>query len=323
MIKDFGGHMKKSQLLILGSLILITPARAEVKSNVPSVLLSGTVTRVAGDKLNSGANPFTALAFNLDGTSVELPSEVNKKADRAKIQLPTVTADTKMILKLSGGDVPGSAAQEYVVLLLSRPDGFSNDDGTISEEVELPTGTSGGLTGPQGPQGEQGEQGPRGPSGNQGPVGPQGATGPVAVSGGILDTNALPDSDISAPVPTLVVSSVTGDVDLQGATFFIAQDSNTSTTNRIISLSGATTAGHKVSIVFQAKVDVADANPFTTRIKPSSPITGSNIYLQDQLLGRSNLQTFNAGDTLDLIHDGTNWYELSRSTTTLSQVSTK
>lgn len=318
-VKDFGGQMKKIFLLVISSLLVLAPASAEVKSNVPSVLLSGTVTRVAGDKLDSSANPFTATAVTFDGNSVSLPTDVNNKGDRAKIQVPEVTEDTKVVLKISGGDTSSSEAQEFVVLLLSKPDGFTNPDTNIADTVSLPEGSSGGIAGPQGPQGPQGVAGPTGPQGpagapgSQGPVGPQ---GPIAVTGGVLDADLLP---INAPLPTLVTASPDGDANIAGATFFIVEDSNSSTVNQLASLSGAIATGHKLTIVFKARLDLIDANPFSLKARPSIP-TNSNIYLVDKLLGKTSVQSFGIGDTLDLIYDGTYWYELSRSTTSLSPV---
>lgn len=313
--------MKKIFLLVISSLLVLAPVSAEVKSNVPSVLLSNTVTRVAGDKLDSNANPFTATVVTFDGNSVNLPTEVNKKADRARIQLPEVLLDTKVILKISGGDIPSDEAQEFVVLLLSKPEGFTDTDTGIAGTVSLPDGSSTGITGPQGPQGPQGvagPTGPQGPAGSPGTQGPQGIAGPIAVTGGVLDADALPLT-CGCGAPTLVTASPDGNVNIDGSTFFAIQDSNTSTVNQLVSLSGAVAIGHKVTIVFKARVDVIDASPFSLKGTPSLP-TGSNIYLADKLLGKTTVQTFNTGDTLNLVFDGTNWYELSRSTTTLSPV---
>lgn len=311
--------MKKIFLLVISSLLVLAPVSAEVKSNVPSVLLSGTVTRVAGDKLDSSANPFTATAVTFDGNSVSLPTDVNNKGDRAKIQVPEVTADTKVVLKISGGDIPSSEAQEFVVLILSKPETFTGTDTGIADTVTLPDGSGLGLTGPQGPQGPQGVAGPTGPQGpagspgSQGPVGPQ---GPIAVTGGVLDADLLP---VNAPLPTLVTATADGNVNIDGATFFAIEDSNTSTVNQLVSLSGAVATGHKVTIVFKARVDIYDASPFSIKGRPSLP-SGSNINLVDKLLGKTTVESFGIGDTLNLVFDGTNWYELSRSTTTLSPV---
>ena len=422
---------------VLGLALAALPVQAKVNSEIPATLLSGSVINVTGDSLSSDAIPFSASAVNVDNVSIALPVEIAKKSNKASIQMPNVETDTKIVLKVSGGNT--SIPQEFVVLLLSNPGNFS---GTETSAVSFPvassssfaqgpvgpkgekgdrgatgaTGASGsqgakgetgatgaqgiqglqgeqGIAGIQGPQGEQGPQGAQGKTGAQGkagakglqgiqgPVGPQGPqgiagvqglkgdagekgetgatgdkglqgeqglqgekgdqgeVGPIAIYGGVLNTEALPISGYSddkleySEVESTIKASEDGSIDIGGSTFFIAKDSDENSINEIRVIAGASAAGHRVTMVFETKTTIVDTDRKALieafgRDGLEQSLAEGNVFLAEQkqtvakIKGKDNAEglnlasdTFNVGDTLELVYDGSGWYELGRTST--------
>ncbi|MCE2928917.1 MAG: collagen-like protein [Candidatus Caenarcaniphilales bacterium] len=300
--------------ILLTSLLAITsPVLAKIKSNVPNVFVSGETTKVKGDEINSDSNPFKAVVETLDGLTINLPVVINKKDNRANIQMPTVDEDSKVILKLSGGNIPEAKAQQYLVLILSKPESFVQEETSISEEdVSIPETSTGGFEGPAGPQG------PQGPNGPQGPAGPQGTSGAAVVHGGNLDANVLP---VAIYMPALVTGSESGSVEINRATFFTISDSDNDNTNILYSLTGAKENGAQVTILINSDLQIYDANAYL-RVMPLekkglvSLKVEPNINLQGGYeSGKFGTQYFNRGTVLVLVYNNGSWYEVSRSNT--------
>lgn len=268
-------------------------AEARILSIVPSALLESGEVKFKGRDLTSADNPFKAKAVTENGDVVDLPVNVNLHEDRRDVilvTLPTVDSDIKVLLKLSGGDIPESNPQEFVVLIIDKPEAFGGG-GTAETPV-----ISGGATGAQGPIGPTGPQGPSGSTGPQGPAGPQ---GPGNKYGGTFEINSFPVK-IGPDV------FIGGDVVASDANLLKIIDSDTGTTLNVIGTISGATAGQALTLLFNTQAVVIN----------NETVTANNINLSEfDPLGipyRANY-LFNVGDTLKLIFDGTSWYELSRS----------
>lgn len=167
-----------------------------------------------------------------------------------------------------------------------------------------------GDKGDKGDKGEQGLQGVQGLTGEQGPQGEQGIqgeAGATAIDGGVI----TPEKNV---------------VDIAGATFFIVGDSESKFISQISLINGAKIKGHKVTFVFEATTEIVDTDKAQVLEKYGKDalaegLAEANIFLAEPATviekKSPEIDTFNAGDTLELVYDGFGWYELSRSTTNL------
>lgn len=206
-----------------------------------------------------------------------------------------------------------------------------------------------GPTGPAGPQGETGEEGPIGLTGATGATGPQGSTGaqgPVgpapssfpganitgtvanathaatadyatiagsaasATSSGSITsggrTLTTPSTGLSLLTETSMLPIANGgtkDINgigtfsVTGVNFISISDSNVTTTDYLDTLTGAIT-GQRLTILF-----INDARITDTEGGAANTINISDIY--------SN--AFVTGDTVELLFNGSSWFELARS----------
>lgn len=201
------------------------------------------------------------------------------------------------------------------------PQGIQGITGEKGDQgIQGPQGSQGaqGLTGAKGAQGTQGPKGDKGDKGDPGIQGPQGEPGPVAIDGGVI----YPENNI---------------VDIDGATFFIVSG-NLNFKPRISLITGAKIKGHKVTFVFESYTEIVDTDRARVLKKYGKEdlakgLTGANIFLAESDDKTENeikvyednpynlaIDSFDIGDTLELVYDGYGWYELSRSKT---QSSTK
>lgn len=181
--------MKKIISLLI-ALILMSPAMATVNSNtVPGTALEESVLSIKGKKMNSGSNPFTVTLKTADGQSIDLPTAVKNKGNKADVLLPTipdsVSGLVQVVLEISGGNVDAASPETFALILTSRPDGVAAESSTVGTPPVLASTTDSGLS-TEGPQGPQGDQGETGESGNEGPQGPQGPTPTTFPGGGII-----------------------------------------------------------------------------------------------------------------------------------------
>ena len=226
----------------------------------------------------------------------------------------------------------------------------SANSGLFSNIVVGPQGST-GATGPTGAQGIQGPIGPTGPQGPIGPTGPQGPAGTTTVtgtnvigavqnaisattaqsllngantlqlSGGnslILNTTSPPNLNLPS-TGTLATSTgltpislnltpinlnalgANASVNVTGVNFIKITDSSPANTDdnadQLKRLTGGI-SGQRVIILFDTLVRVKNSTSFLTD--------------ELDLAGTTN-KTFNARDILELIYDGSLWYEISRS----------
>ncbi len=218
------------------------------------------------------------------------------------------------------------------------------------------TGAKGaqGTQGPKGDKGDKGDPGIQGPQGEPGPVAIDGGvlnpihipgTGyPVNTASENLDSNWYCDdtlplqgiaNDGCPHEPFYIGGNYSADID--GATFFIV-GGNLNFKPRISLITGAKIKGHKVTFVFESYTEIVDTDRARVLKKYGKEdlakgLTGANIFLAESDDKTDNeikvyednpynlaIDSFDIGDTLELVYDGYGWYELSRSKT---QSSTK
>lgn len=291
-------QMKTTNLFLVGAALLAVifsglKAEARILSIVPSALLESSEVKFKGRDLTSVANPFKAKAVTENGQVVDLPVNVNLHEDRRDVilvTLPSIDSDIKVLLKLSGGDIPETSPQEFVVLIIDKPEAFGGG-GTAETPV-----ISGGASGAQGPVGPTGPQGPSGPSGSTGPQGPQ---GPGNKYGGTFEINSF-------PVKIVLDVLIGGNVVANDSNLLKIVDSDTGSTLNVIGTISGATAGQTLSLLFATPAVVINNETTTANSINLSEFDPLGLPYRVNYL-------FNVGDTLKLIFDGTSWYELSRS----------
>ena len=337
-------------LLILFATLQVNPAHAKVRSNVPSVAIEKSVIKFRGKNISSAKNPLHAnLVYSVNGevTKLTLPASVNKAGTKATFTTPSVSSDLKVTLQISGGDIDPTSPESYTLLILNEPnlagvDVLDNGDPSIPEIPESVSSSLGipGPAGPAGPQGEAGEAGPQGETGATGATGPRGAAGPQGPTGpapssfagaNIIGTvasathsdtadSATTAGSITSNGRTLITPSTgltlltetsmlpiadggtkdingIGSFNVAGVNLISISDSNITTTDYLDTLTGAVT-GQRLTILF-----VNDARITDTEGGAANTINISDVY--------SN--SFSAGDTIELIFNGSSWFELARS----------
>lgn len=78
---------------------------------------------IKGNNLDSKNNPTAVSVKTSDGDVIALtPTKSNNK--RIVVNMPSVSADTKVVLQVSGGNVSATEPEQFVVLLLNKPEGI-------------------------------------------------------------------------------------------------------------------------------------------------------------------------------------------------------
>jgi|GEM_PF-3189387 len=112
--------VRKVISLLALSLVVTGSVAAKVRSVIPTVLAEGQTLNLQGTKFDSGSEPLAASIKTVDGTVTDLDVTVVDDL-RFKVDIPTVSADTKAVLRISGGNVTAIKPQEYLVLILNEP----------------------------------------------------------------------------------------------------------------------------------------------------------------------------------------------------------
>jgi len=123
-------------LLILS---VFQAANAVVRNKLPSSALEDSVITLRGSQMHSNKNPAKIVAKTTGASDTTL-TQLKSSANLIKFRLPSVSADTKVVLNISGGNVSESKPQQFVVLILDKPSSF--DDSGNSNENSLPSGAS-------------------------------------------------------------------------------------------------------------------------------------------------------------------------------------
>jgi hypothetical protein len=165
--------------LILAAILVLclvkTPILAMVDPVESTQVESGTL-KIQGTNIDSASNPLSISLLTVDGNSYALNSILTgftkgkKGKQTAEIALPSVANDTKVILRISGGDVSSSQPQEFVLLILDKPKDISLSP-SDTNPVRIPAGTPSG-TGSTDIKGDKGDKGEKGDKGDPGPSGP-------------------------------------------------------------------------------------------------------------------------------------------------------
>ncbi len=124
-------------------LLSIHDASAKVMSNLPTTVVEEDVLVLSGKKLDTGANPLTVVVKTADGSSTTLSSTALSK-NKVSVTMPSVSADTKVLVQISGGNIPSSSPEQFVVLILDRPN-IAGLDTQSNGAVALPDTASSDL----------------------------------------------------------------------------------------------------------------------------------------------------------------------------------
>ncbi len=111
--------IRKTISLLALVTVLTGPVSARVSTAIPAVLAEGTVLNLKGVVFNTEAQPLAASFKTADGTVTTLDTTV-VSGTQLKVEIPTVSADTKGVLRISGGNVLAAKPQEYSILILNE-----------------------------------------------------------------------------------------------------------------------------------------------------------------------------------------------------------
>ena len=243
---------------------ITTGSVTETKIGAEAVTAAKIASAVAGSGLSGGAG--TALAVNVDGSTVEINTDVLRVKDAgittAKIADANITTAKIADASITVGKLAAGVA-------ISGPTGATGPTGGVGA-----TGPT-GLTGATGPTGSTGGVGATGATGSTGGVGATGATGPTGGVGATGDTG--PTGGVGATGPqsgtastllsvdqTLKIEqigywwNVTGEVDFQGLVFYMNPGPSSATEGIVRtstgelkknSASGVSLRSHKEDIV--------------------------------------------------------------------------
>ena len=158
-------NFKKTLAVLTGLFIFSTFAANAAKVN--SVIaqnsgFEGTMLSIKGKGL--GKKDITQVdVANTDGVVFAQANIVSQSKKKIVIDLPDVSGDRAVIIKVGDVDIPFTIKNKPAVL-----DGTANTDGAATQQgAENPTN----LTGSQGPVGPTGPTGPAGPKGDKGDPG--------------------------------------------------------------------------------------------------------------------------------------------------------
>lgn len=163
--------------IVFATLVAITAISAE--ATVKPETLAGEFFEGRNISIR-GKNISTAVTLTtVDGQTFNLTGIVNKPANKLTLQLPLISADSKV--KLTFADKDGSTSVNIVVY--NDPTLANGGLDLFGNAPVLPASIETGIAGAPGPQG---------PEGPEGPTGPQGAPGSVPTS--------IPGANVVGPV---------------------------------------------------------------------------------------------------------------------------
>jgi hypothetical protein len=130
--------MKKAFLvlaLILFSSDLI--ALAEINKIRSNAVFEGETVKVRGTKFNSSSNPLKAVL--IDGTGNQFGSDLttNRNKKGFSFVAPSVERTRTFLLRISGGNVAETAAQDFPIVIFNSPDLSNPDPGEPEGELEV------------------------------------------------------------------------------------------------------------------------------------------------------------------------------------------
>jgi hypothetical protein len=112
--------MIRKTISLVALLSFITgPVAARVNTAIPAALAEGTILNLKGASFNSDALALAASFKTADGTTTTLDTTIVSNS-QLKVKIPTVSADTKGVLRISGGNVTAAKPQEYPILILNE-----------------------------------------------------------------------------------------------------------------------------------------------------------------------------------------------------------
>ena len=231
---------------------ITTGSVTETKIGAEAVTAAKIASAVAGSGLSGGAG--TALAVNVDGSTVEINTDVLRVKDAgittAKIADANITTAKIADASITVGKLAAGVA-------ISGPTGATGPTGGVGA-----TGPT-GLTGATGPTGSTGGVGATGATGSTGGVGATGATGPTGGVGATGPQSGTASTLLSVD-QTLKIEqigywwNVTGEVDFQGLVFYMNPGPSSATEGIVRtstgelkknSASGVSLRSHKEDIV--------------------------------------------------------------------------
>lgn len=121
-------------LAIFTSILCSSKVNAQVLiHSVPSIAVEGNTILIKGDRFDSRGNALKVIAKNPNGTTVTLNTRVVNE-DKFLVTMPAVGSDTKILLSISGGNIPVSNPQVFVTLVMDKPDNAPGESGTVEDD---------------------------------------------------------------------------------------------------------------------------------------------------------------------------------------------
>ncbi len=253
----------------------IASVSAVVREVDKSAAPENTVLKATGRNLSGATACFQLLNQDTGTVScVDLEIAVNSSGTKARITLPSVTADVKGNLVITSE--AGAQVQEFFTLVLNADSASLLVDETSGTPGPAgpagPAGPSGfGATGPQGPAGAigpvgpaglagapgpvgmsgmMGPTGPQGPAGAEGPIGPIGPMGPAGTSsGGIITGTVNSCSGLDGSSFTIHLANQLGSVNLSSTSRAFQFSNVPAGTYTLIVKQFGTQAGSKTGVV--------------------------------------------------------------------------
>ncbi|NQY79981.1 MAG: collagen-like protein [Candidatus Caenarcaniphilales bacterium] len=227
-------------------------------------------------------------------------------------------------MKISGANISPEQAQGFSRLLLRKStaedillngDLPANSNQILTNAPTIPAETDTGVN----LQGAQGEQGPQGPAGLPGATGPQGPAGTLA-DGSVTTAKLASEAVTTEKVNSIASSKIAGltpfakasstqifdeepsdednELDLTDINFIKVESLDPDI--EIFGVKNAGVEGQRVLILFTG------SNCVTVESDDSDATYEIILYEEDDF-------HFYPNDTLELVSDGTRWYEVSRS----------
>ncbi len=139
---------KKYLSLLLALMTLFSVVDAKVTSSLPTTVAEGEVLNLRGRNFDTTASALAASLKTTDGTTITLDTKVVDDS-RFRVTMPSVSSDTKAVLRISGGGVSSTTPEEFLILILDKPAAaFENPDNgddlvavpsTVSTDIQAST----------------------------------------------------------------------------------------------------------------------------------------------------------------------------------------